>query len=104
MILKQYGRWFRGIFKEIFDAEFIGGFKAQGIIYQEHLINDMVASSLKWNGEFVWACKNYYGDVQSDIVTQGFGSLGMMISFLMAPDGKTVEAKAAHGTVTHHHR
>ena len=77
---------------------------SKGIIYQDHLINDMVASSLKWNGEFVWACKNYDGDVQSDIITQGFGSLGMIISFLMAPAGKTVEAEAAHGTVTHHYR
>ena len=104
MILKQYDGWFYDIFQEFFNAEFKGGFKAKGIIYQDHLINDMVASSLKWNGEFVWACKNYDGDVQSDIITQGFGSLGMIISFLMAPAGKTVEAEAAHGTVTHHYR
>jgi isocitrate dehydrogenase len=104
MILKQYDGWFCDIFQEIFDAEFKGSFKAKGIIYQDHLINDMVASLLKWSGEFVWACKNYDGDVQSDIVTQGFGSLGMMISFLMVPDGKTVEAEAANGTVTQHYR
>ena len=104
MILKQYDGWFYDIFQEIFNAKFKGGFKAKGIIYQDHLINDMVASSLKWNGEFVWACKNYDGDVQSDIITQGFGSLGMIISFLMALAGKTVEAEAAHGTVTHHYR
>jgi isocitrate dehydrogenase len=91
-------------FKEIFNAEFKGDFKAKGIIYQDHLINDMVASSLKWNGEFVWTCKNYDGDVQSDIITQGFGSLGMIISFLMAPAGKTVEAEATHGNVIDHYR
>jgi len=103
-ILKQYDGRFRDIFQEIFDAEFKEGFDAKGIIYEDRLIDDMVASALKWHGEFVWACKNYDGDVQSDIVAQGFGSLGMMSSVLMTPDGKTVEAEAAHGTVTRHYR
>ena len=103
-ILKQYDGRFRDIFQEIFDAEFRADFEAKGIIYQDRLIDDMVASALKWHGEFVWACKNYDGDVQSDIVAQGFGSLGMMTSVLMTPDGKTVEAEAAHGTVTRHYR
>ncbi len=103
-ILKQYDGRFRDIFQEIFDAEFKSDFEAKGITYQDRLIDDMVASALKWHGEFVWACKNYDGDVQSDIVAQGFGSLGMMSSVLMTPDGKTVEAEAAHGTVTRHYR
>jgi isocitrate dehydrogenase len=103
-ILKQYDGRFCEIFQEIFEAEFKEAFEAKGIIYQDRLIDDMVASALKWHGEFVWACKNYDGDVQSDIVAQGFGSLGMMTSVLMTPDGKTVEAEAAHGTVTRHYR
>lgn len=103
-ILKKYDGRFRDIFQEIFDAEFKQEFEAKGIIYQDRLIDDMVASALKWSGEFVWACKNYDGDVQSDIVAQGFGSLGMMTSVLMTPDGKTIEAEAAHGTVTRHFR
>ncbi|NQW01184.1 MAG: NADP-dependent isocitrate dehydrogenase [Rhodospirillales bacterium] len=103
-ILKQYDGRFRDIFQEIYEADFKQAFAAKGIIYQDRLIDDMVASALKWSGEFVWACKNYDGDVQSDIVAQGFGSLGMMTSVLMTPDGKTVEAEAAHGTVTRHYR
>ncbi len=103
-ILKQYDGRFRDIFQEIFEAEFKADFDAKGITYEDRLIDDMVASALKWHGEFVWACKNYDGDVQSDIVAQGFGSLGMMTSVLMTPDGKTVEAEAAHGTVTRHYR
>jgi len=103
-ILKKYDGRFRDIFQEIFDAEFKQDFEVKGIIYQDRLIDDMVASALKWSGEFVWACKNYDGDVQSDIVAQGFGSLGMMTSVLMTPDGKTIEAEAAHGTVTRHYR
>ena len=88
----------------MFEAEFKDKFKAAGIVYEHRLIDDMVASALKWNGEFVWACKNYDGDVQSDQVAQGFGSLGLMTSVLMTPDGKTIEAEAAHGTVTRHYR
>ena len=88
----------------MFDAEFGDRFRAAGIVYEHRLIDDMVASALKWNGGFVWACKNYDGDVQSDTVAQGFGSLGLMTSVLMTPDGKTVEAEAAHGTVTRHYR
>ena len=88
----------------MFDAEFKSKFDAAGIVYEHRLIDDMVASSLKWSGKFVWACKNYDGDVQSDQVAQGFGSLGLMTSVLMTPDGKTVEAEAAHGTVTRHYR
>ncbi len=103
-ILKKYDGRFRDIFQKVFAAEFQDAFAAKGIIYQDRLIDDMVASALKWSGEFVWACKNYDGDVQSDIVAQGFGSLGMMTSVLMSPDGKTVEAEAAHGTVTRHYR
>ncbi len=103
-ILKKYDGRFRDIFQEVFDAEFKQPFEEKGIIYQDRLIDDMVASALKWSGEFVWACKNYDGDVQSDIVAQGFGSLGMMTSVLMTPDGKTIEAEAAHGTVTRHYR
>ncbi len=103
-ILKAYDGRFKDIFQEIFDAEFKAGFAAAGIEYQHRLIDDMVASALKWSGKFVWACKNYDGDVQSDQVAQGFGSLGLMTSILMTPDGKTVEAEAAHGTVTRHFR
>ncbi len=103
-ILKAYDGRFKDIFQEVFDAEFAEQFKAAGIEYQHRLIDDMVASALKWHGEFVWACKNYDGDVQSDTVAQGFGSLGLMTSVLMTPDGKTIEAEAAHGTVTRHYR
>ncbi len=103
-ILKQYDGRFIEIFSEIFEAEFKDAFEAKGIEYQHRLIDDMVASALKWSGGFVWACKNYDGDVQSDTVAQGFGSLGMMSSVLMTPDGKIVEAEAAHGTVTRHYR
>ncbi len=103
-ILKAYDGRFKDIFQEVFDAEFSEQFKAAGIEYQHRLIDDMVASALKWHGEFVWACKNYDGDVQSDTVAQGFGSLGLMTSVLMTPDGKTIEAEAAHGTVTRHYR
>ena len=103
-ILKAYDGRFKDIFQEVFDTEFADQFKAQNIVYEHRLIDDMVASALKWSGEFVWACKNYDGDVQSDQVAQGFGSLGLMTSVLMTPDGKTVEAEAAHGTVTRHYR
>ena len=103
-ILKKYDGRFKEIFQEIFDSEFSEIFKNKGITYQHRLIDDMVASAMKWNGKFVWACKNYDGDVQSDSVAQGFGSLGMMSSVLMTPDGKTVESEAAHGTVTRHYR
>ncbi len=103
-ILKRYDGRFMDLFQEIFDKEFAARFKAKNITYQHRLIDDMVASALKWHGEFVWACKNYDGDVQSDTVAQGFGSLGLMTSVLMTPDGKTVEAEAAHGTVTRHYR
>ncbi|WP_044562189.1 NADP-dependent isocitrate dehydrogenase [Azospirillum sp. B4] len=103
-ILKAYDGRFKDIFQEIFDAEFADRFKAKGIVYEHRLIDDMVASALKWDGAFVWACKNYDGDVQSDTVAQGFGSLGLMTSVLLTPDGKTVEAEAAHGTVTRHYR
>ena len=103
-ILKAYDGRFKDIFQEIFDAEFKQEFDAKGITYEHRLIDDMVASALKWEGGYVWACKNYDGDVQSDIVAQGFGSLGLMTSVLMTPDGKTVEAEAAHGTVTRHYR
>ncbi len=103
-ILKQYDGRFIEIFADIFEAEFKDAFEAKGIEYQHRLIDDMVASALKWSGGFVWACKNYDGDVQSDTVAQGFGSLGMMSSVLMTPDGKIVEAEAAHGTVTRHYR
>ena len=103
-ILKQYDGRFIEIFAEVFEAEFKDAFEAKGIEYQPRLIDDMVASALKWSGGFVWACKNYDGDVQSDTVAQGFGSLGMMSSVLMTPDGKIVEAEAAHGTVTRHYR
>jgi isocitrate dehydrogenase len=103
-ILKQYDGRFIEIFAEVFEAEFKDAFEAKGIEYQHRMIDDMVASALKWSGGFVWACKNYDGDVQSDTVAQGFGSLGMMSSVLMTPDGKIVEAEAAHGTVTRHYR
>lgn len=103
-ILKVYDGRFKDIFQEIFRAEFAADFAAKGITYEHRLIDDMVASALKWEGGYVWACKNYDGDVQSDIVAQGFGSLGLMTSVLMTPDGKTVEAEAAHGTVTRHYR
>jgi isocitrate dehydrogenase len=103
-ILKAYDGRFKDIFQEIFDAEFKPDFAAKGITYEHRLIDDMVASALKWEGGYVWACKNYDGDVQSDIVAQGFGSLGLMTSVLMTPDGRTVEAEAAHGTVTRHYR
>jgi len=103
-ILKAYDGRFKDLFQEVFDKEFAGAFKAKKITYEHRLIDDMVASALKWNGNFVWACKNYDGDVQSDVVAQGFGSLGLMTSVLMTPDGKTVEAEAAHGTVTRHYR
>jgi isocitrate dehydrogenase len=103
-ILKRYDGRFKDLFQEVFDTEFADRFKAKKIHYQHRLIDDMVASALKWHGEFVWACKNYDGDVQSDTVAQGFGSLGLMTSVLLTPDGKTVEAEAAHGTVTRHYR
>jgi len=103
-ILKVYDGRFKDIFQEVFDKEFKDKYKAKGITYEHRLIDDMVASALKWPGAFVWACKNYDGDVQSDTVAQGFGSLGLMTSVLMTADGKTVEAEAAHGTVTRHYR
>ena len=103
-ILKAYDGRFKDLFAEIFDAEFKNMFAEAGIVYEHRLIDDMVASALKWSGKFVWACKNYDGDVQSDQVAQGFGSLGLMTSVLLSPDGKTVEAEAAHGTVTRHYR
>ncbi|BAT59754.1 isocitrate dehydrogenase [NADP] [Variibacter gotjawalensis] len=103
-ILKQYDGRFMEIFQQVFDAEFKDAFAKKKIIYEHRLIDDMVASALKWSGGYVWACKNYDGDVQSDTVAQGFGSLGLMTSVLMTPDGQTVEAEAAHGTVTRHYR
>jgi isocitrate dehydrogenase len=103
-ILKAYDGRFKDLFQEIFDTEFADKFKAAGITYEHRLIDDMVACAMKWSGGFVWACKNYDGDVQSDTVAQGFGSLGLMTSVLMTPDGKTIEAEAAHGTVTRHYR
>ena len=104
-ILKAYDGRFKDLFQEVFETEgFDQKFKDAGIVYEHRLIDDMVASALKWSGEFVWACKNYDGDVQSDQVAQGFGSLGLMTSVLLSPDGKTVEAEAAHGTVTRHYR
>ena len=103
-ILKAYDGRFKDVFQEIYDDEFKGDFEAAGIHYEHRLIDDMVAASLKWSGGYVWACKNYDGDVQSDTVAQGFGSLGLMTSVLMTPDGQTVEAEAAHGTVTRHYR
>jgi len=103
-ILKTYDGRFKDIFQEIYDKEFKDKYKAAGITYEHRLIDDMVASALKWEGAFVWACKNYDGDVQSDTIAQGFGSLGLMTSVLLTPDGHTVEAEAAHGTVTRHYR
>ena len=103
-ILKKYDGRFKDIFEEVYQGEFKALYDAAGIIYEHRLIDDMVASALKWNGNFVWACKNYDGDVQSDTVAQGFGSLGLMTSVLVTPDGKTLEAEAAHGTVTRHYR
>ncbi len=104
-ILKAYDGRFKDLFQEVFDNEgFAQQFKAKGMVYEHRLIDDMVASALKWEGAFIWACKNYDGDVQSDTVAQGFGSLGLMTSVLLSPDGKTVEAEAAHGTVTRHYR
>jgi len=103
-ILKQYDGRFKDLFNEIYENEFVEKFKVLNLDYEHRLIDDMVASALKWNGKFVWACKNYDGDVQSDTVAQGFGSLGLMTSVLMTPDGKTIEAEAAHGTVTRHFR
>ena len=103
-ILKAYDGRFKNLFQEIFDAEFKAAFAAKGLTYEHRLIDDMVASNLKWNGGYLWACKNYDGDVQSDTVAQGYGSLGLMTSVLMSPDGNTIEAEAAHGTVTRHFR
>jgi isocitrate dehydrogenase len=103
-ILKKYDGRFKDLFQKVFDEEFAPRFKEKNIVYEHRLIDDMVASALKWDGGFVWACKNYDGDVQSDSVAQGFGSLGLMTSVLLTPDGKTVEAEAAHGTVTRHYR
>jgi isocitrate dehydrogenase len=103
-ILKAYDGRFKDIFQEVFDREFKEQFTKAGITYDHRLIDDMVASALKWSGAFLWACKNYDGDVQSDTVAQGFGSLGLMTSVLLSPDGRTVEAEAAHGTVTRHYR
>ncbi len=103
-IVKTYDGRFKNLFQEIYEAEFEGQFKAAGLTYEHRLIDDMVAASLKWSGGYVWACKNYDGDVQSDTVAQGYGSLGLMTSVLMTPDGRTVEAEAAHGTVTRHFR
>ncbi len=103
-ILKKYDGFFKDIFQEIFEAEYKAQFDEAGIVYEHRLIDDMVASALKWNGNFVWACKNYDGDVQSDTVAQGFGSLGLMTSVLITPDGEVMEAEAAHGTVTRHYR
>ena len=103
-ILKAYDGRFKDLFQEIFEAEFADKFADAGLTYEHRLIDDMVASAMKWSGGYVWACKNYDGDVQSDTVAQGFGSLGLMTSVLMTPEGDTVEAEAAHGTVTRHYR
>ncbi len=103
-ILKAYDGRFKDLFAEVFESEFVEDFRASGLTYEHRLIDDMVAAALKWEGGFLWACKNYDGDVQSDTVAQGFGSLGLMTSVLMTPDGRTVEAEAAHGTVTRHYR
>jgi isocitrate dehydrogenase len=102
--MKAYDGRFKDLFMEVFETEFEEKFKEAGLTYEHRLIDDMVASAMKWNGGYVWACKNYDGDVQSDTVAQGFGSLGLMTSVLMTPDGKTMEAEAAHGTVTRHYR
>ncbi|MFN7535106.1 MAG: NADP-dependent isocitrate dehydrogenase, partial [Brevundimonas sp.] len=103
-ILKAYDGRFKDLFQKVFDEEFAAGFKARGLTYEHRLIDDMVAAAIKWSGGFVWACKNYDGDVQSDVVAQGFGSLGLMTSVLMTPDGRVLESEAAHGTVTRHYR
>jgi isocitrate dehydrogenase len=103
-ILKAYDGRFKDLFQEVFDDEFAAEFAAAGLTYEHRLIDDMVACAMKWEGGYVWACKNYDGDVQSDTVAQGFGSLGLMTSVLLTPDGRTVEAEAAHGTVTRHYR
>ena len=103
-ILKAYDGRFKDLFQDIFDTEFKDKFKNKNITYEHRLIDDMVAAAMKWEGGFVWACKNYDGDVQSDVVAQGFGSLGLMTSVLMTPDGNTIESEAAHGTVTRHYR
>jgi isocitrate dehydrogenase len=103
-ILKAYDGRFKDIFQQVFDEKYAADFKARGLTYEHRLIDDMVAAALKWSGGYIWACKNYDGDVQSDIVAQGFGSLGLMTSVLVTPDGKTMEAEAAHGTVTRHYR
>ena len=103
-ILKAYDGRFKDIFQEVYDAAYVDQFKAAGLTYEHRLIDDMVAAAMKWSGGYVWACKNYDGDVQSDTVAQGFGSLGLMTSVLITPDGKTMEAEAAHGTVTRHYR
>jgi isocitrate dehydrogenase len=103
-ILKAYDGRFKDIFQEVFETEYAERYKAAGLTYEHRLIDDMVAAALKWSGAFIWACKNYDGDVQSDTVAQGFGSLGLMTSVLITPDGKTMEAEAAHGTVTRHYR
>jgi isocitrate dehydrogenase len=103
-ILKQYDGRFLELFQQIFDEQFKAKFREKGITYEHRLIDDMVAAAMKWSGGYVWACKNYDGDVQSDVVAQGFGSLGLMTSVLMTPDGKVVESEAAHGTVTRHYR
>ncbi len=103
-ILKAYDGRFKDIFQAIYDAEFKADYEKTGITYEHRLIDDMVASAMKWTGGYIWACKNYDGDVQSDLVAQGYGSLGLMTSVLITPDGKTVEAEAAHGTVTRHYR
>jgi len=103
-ILKAYDGRFKDLFQEVFDEEFSSKFRELGLTYEHRLIDDMVAAALKWSGGYVWACKNYDGDVQSDTMAQGYGSLGLMTSVLMTPDGATVEAEAAHGTVTRHYR
>ena len=103
-ILKAYDGRFKDLFQEIYEKEFADKFKSESITYEHRLIDDMVACAMKWNGGYVWACKNYDGDVQSDTIAQGFGSLGLMTSVLLSPDGKTIESEAAHGTVTRHYR
>jgi len=103
-ILKAYDGRFKDLFEEVFEADFKAEYDKRGLTYEHRLIDDMVAAAMKWEGGYVWACKNYDGDVQSDTVAQGFGSLGLMTSVLMTPDGQTVEAEAAHGTVTRHYR